>query len=92
LGGLGEAKEFSLLREREKERENEVKGVKTIFLNTHSAIFITRKSPQKGYNQGKHYTENRHPTTMLTPEGEIQSPKAVGVGREKDSLPTKLEN
>jgi hypothetical protein len=29
---------------------------------------------------------------MLTPEGEIQSPKAVGVGREKDSLPTKLEN
>jgi hypothetical protein len=46
-----------------------------------------------GYNQDENYTENRHPnTTMLTPEGEIQSPKAVGVGREKDSLPTKLEN
>lgn len=63
------------------------------FWNKHSAIFITRNRPKRVTNRIEQYTENRHPnTTTLTPEGEIQSPKAVGVGREKDSLPTKLED
>jgi hypothetical protein len=50
------------------------------------------KPPQRVYNQDDYYRENRHPNTKQpTPKGEEQSPKAIGVIREKDSLPTKLE-
>jgi hypothetical protein len=62
------------------------------FLTNRTVLSSLLRNRPKGYTIRTTITEkNKHSNTKLsTPKGEEQSPKAIGVIREKDFLPTKL--